>query len=51
MRDGADHHRDRKCKETEDTRDRDFKIRQGLQNKTKQYTKTLDHDKLLLKST
>jgi len=27
IRNRADDHRDRKCRETEDTRDRDFKIR------------------------
>jgi len=27
IRNRADNHRDRKCRETEDTRDRDFKIR------------------------
>jgi len=33
IRDKADNHRDRKCRETEDTRDRDFKIRQETRHK------------------
>jgi len=36
IRDRADNHGDRKCRETEDTRDKDFKIRQD--------TKTPDPD-------
>jgi len=33
IRDRADSHRDRKCSETEDTRDRDFKIRHNRRHK------------------
>jgi len=33
IRDRADNHRDRKCRETEATRDRDFKIRQETKSK------------------
>jgi len=33
IRHGADDHRDRKCRETEDTRDEDFKIKQETRHK------------------
>ncbi|TNN65834.1 hypothetical protein EYF80_023986 [Liparis tanakae] len=34
IRDRADRHRDRKCRETEDAREKDFKIRQETRHKT-----------------
>jgi len=42
IRHRADNHRDRKCRETEDRRDGDFKIKQETQD-----TKTPEPDSLL----